>query len=77
MPLAWVFYALFSRYSRTSGAKYSGVLAYILEGFSKEKADPKSISFTSLISFPSNVIRILSGFMSACTILYSERTSKV
>ena len=77
VPLAWVFCPLLSKYSKTSGAKYSGVLALICEGFSNEKADPKSISLTSFISLPSNEINMLSGFISAWTILNWERTSNI
>jgi hypothetical protein len=46
----------------------------MLDGFSYEKAEPKSINFTSFISLPSNETRILSGLISACTILNSDNT---
>ena len=76
IPLADVFAPRFSRYSSTSGAKYSGVDALMLDGVSYEKAEPKSISLMSFTYRPSKSIRMLSGLMSACTILNIASTSK-
>lgn len=55
------------------------MLAYILEGESNEKAEPKSINFRSVINYLSASYEIsrLSGLMSAWIILSSERTLKV
>jgi hypothetical protein len=49
----------------------------MLEGFSKENADPKSMSLTSLISRPSKLTRMLSGLISACTIFNSLSASNI
>jgi hypothetical protein len=60
------FVALFSRYSRISGAKYSGVVAEIYVTLWNWKADPKSISFIAFISDSFEFIStsMLSGLMS-------------
>lgn len=48
--LDFEFVALFSRYSRISGARYSGVVAEIYVTLWNWKADPKSISLILDIS---------------------------
>ena len=62
---------------RTSGARYSGVVAGILLASLKMKADPKSISFKSVILLPSNETKMLSGLRSACTMSKNDNSSKI
>ena len=62
---------------RTSGAKYSGVVAGMLLASLKMKAEPKSMSFKSVILLPSNETNILSGLRSACTMSKNDNSSKI
>jgi hypothetical protein len=58
-------FPLLSRNKRTSGARYSGVVAGTDLTFLKMNEDPKSINFKVLILTPSKSTKMLSGLMSA------------
>lgn len=66
-----------SKCCKTSGARYSGVFIENtgVSSFERTNADPKSINFTPLKLLPSNSIKILSGFMSPCTIPKEDKKS--
>ena len=61
--------------AKTSGARYSGVVAGTDHTFEKTNAEPKSITFKDLIYFPSKSTKMLSGLMSACTMSKSDKSS--
>lgn len=65
-----------SKNAKTSGARYSGVVAGTDLTFEKTKDEPKSIIFKDLIQLPSKSTRILSGLMSAWTMSRACKTSK-
>lgn len=67
---------LLSKNVKTSGARYSGVVAGTDLTFENTKADPKSIIFKDLIQLPSKSTSILSGLMSAWTMSRACKTSK-